>query len=119
MRSARNGGHRANAGAPAPPIPNPGAAERARQGGRSDNQSTKPVTPEGPMPVPHQCTSVAIICGNAQQQLVALSQAYSRNDLQDEIPRLTTTARNAVKLARDMLDGLLERLEAKPRRAGR
>jgi hypothetical protein len=51
-----------------------------------------------------------MIVGNCQQQLYALAQAYGRNDLQEDIPRLTTTARNAAKLARDMLDGLLERL---------
>jgi hypothetical protein len=60
--------------------------------------------------LPQQCTAVAIICGNAQQQLNALAQAYGRADLRDEVPQLTTTARNAARLARDMLDGFLERL---------
>jgi hypothetical protein len=55
-----------------------------------------------------------MIVGNCQQQLCALAQAYGRNDLQEDIPRLTTTARNASKLARDMLDGLLERLSEQP-----
>jgi len=62
------------------------------------------------LPIPHQCTAVAMIVGNCQQQLSALAQAYGRNDLQEDIPRLTTTARNAAKLARDMLDGLLKQL---------
>jgi hypothetical protein len=58
------------------------------------------------------------VCGNCAQQLSALAQAYGRNDLQNEIPRLTTTARNAAKLAHDMLGVLLEQLnDAKPKRA--
>jgi hypothetical protein len=60
--------------------------------------------------LPQQLTAVAMIVGNCQQQLNALAQAYGRSDLQADIPRLTATARNAAKLARDMLDGLLERL---------
>lgn len=70
--------------------------------------------------IPQQCTAVAMIVGNCQQQLFVLAQAYGRNDLRDEIPRLTTTARNAAKLARDMLSQLLEQLEVaapkKPRK---
>ena len=68
------------------------------------------------LPIPQQCTAVAIITNNCTQQLNALSQAYGRNDLQCEIPRLTTTARNAAKLARDMLDVLLEQLGEKPKK---
>ena len=69
------------------------------------------------LPIPQQCTAVAIITNNCTQQLNALSQAYGRNDLQCEIPRLTNTARNAAKLARDMLDVLLEQLgDAKPKK---
>jgi hypothetical protein len=60
--------------------------------------------------LPQQLSAVAIITANCTQQLNALAQAHGRSDLQDEVPRLTTTARNAAKLARDMLDGLLERL---------
>ncbi len=70
------------------------------------------------LPIPQQCSAVAIVCGNCTQQLSALAQAYGRNDLQGEIPRLTATARNAAKLAHDVLGLLVEQLsDAKPKHA--
>jgi len=63
-----------------------------------------------PMPLPQMAEATAIIADNAGRQLHALSQALVRPDLSDDVPRVTTTARNAAKLARDSLDALLERL---------
>lgn len=71
------------------------------------------------LPIPQQCTAVAMIVGNCQQQLCVLAQAYGRNDLRDEIPRLTSTARHAAKLARDMLVQLLEQLGDEPKKPRR
>lgn len=64
--------------------------------------------------VPQGCEATAIILDNCSRQLRVLAQAYGRNDLQDEIPSLTNTARNSAKLAGDMLDGLIEQLGAEP-----
>lgn len=72
---------------------------------------------EHQLPIPQQCTAVALLTDNAGRQLHALAQAYSRADLLGEIPRLTTTAISAATLARDMLDGLLKQL--KPPKAKR
>ncbi len=72
------------------------------------------------MPLPAMCQAVGLLCTNAANQLAALSQAHSRVDLLCEVPRLTTTARNAAKLARDSLECLLEQLGDKPpKRKGR
>lgn len=65
---------------------------------------------------PQEITAVALLADNAGRQLHALSQGLVRADLAEEVPRLTTTARNAAKLARDSLEVLLENL-TKPRRA--
>lgn len=72
-----------------------------------------------PLPLPQQCTAIGLVCDNAARQLFALAQAHSRADLVEDIPRLTATARNAAKLARDSLDVLLERLGEKPRKEQR
>ncbi len=73
-----------------------------------------------PMPLPQQCSAVAIICDNCSRQLTALSQGLVRQDLAADRPLLTNTARNACKLARDSLDVLLESLgEPKPKRKGK
>lgn len=69
--------------------------------------------------LPQECTAVAIIAGNAATQLSALAQALVRPDLADELPRVTQTARNAAKLARDSLDVLLESLGDKAKRRGK
>ena len=66
--------------------------------------------------LPQECTAVAIIAGNCATQLAALAQALVRPDLADELSRVTQTARNAAKLARDSLDVLLESLGEKPKR---
>lgn len=69
-------------------------------------------------PTPQELTAVGMLVDNASRQLQALAQGMVRPDLVDDVPRLTTTARNAAKLARDSLTVLLERLggESKKRR---
>ncbi len=70
-----------------------------------------------PMPLPQQCSAVAIVCDNCSRQLRALSQGLVRADLESERPLLTNTVRNAAKLARDSLDVLLENLREKPKKS--
>ena len=53
-----------------------------------------------------QCCAVALLTENAALQIRRLGESP------DDAAQLTTT-RNAVKLARDMLDGFLERLPKK------
>lgn len=70
-----------------------------------------------PMPLPQQCSAVAIVCDNCSRQLQALSQGLIRVDLESERPLLTNTARNAAKLARDSLTVLLGNLGTEPKKA--
>ncbi len=59
-----------------------------------------------------QCAAVAMLVENAATQIRRLGEAP------DDSARLVT-CRKACQLARDTLDGFLERLPAEPKRKGR